>query len=168
MTKDGLKKFIIIVGATYPQAATLNTPEAVAVWLELLADIPDEVAMQVLKEWCGCNKWPPTIADIRDGAVKVVHGELPDWGDAWESVLNAVRKYGRYNEHEALATLDEVTKNAVENIGFVHICNAEEDELSYLKHDFENLYKIKADRKKRELQTPTMIAGATLKTLKGE
>ena len=154
MTAEGFAKFATIIKATYSRETILNTPEAMAVWMELLEDIPDDVAMAVLKNWCADNKWSPAISDIREGAVKMVHGEVADWGSAWETVLKAVSKYGRYQEAEAMASLDDLTRECVENIGFKYICNCEEDDVGYLKKDFEKLYTLKAERKRRALQVP--------------
>ena len=160
MTAEGFAKFATIIKATYSKETILNTPEAMAVWMELLEDIPDDVALKVLKAWCAENKWSPAISDIREGAVKIVHGDMPDWGSAWETVLQAIRKYGRYQEAEAMASLDELTRECVQNIGFKYICNAEEEDIGYMKKDFENLYTIKSARLKSRLQTPVMIGNA--------
>lgn len=154
MTAEGFAKFATIIKATYSRETILNTPEAMAVWMELLEDIPDDVAMAVLKAWCAENKWSPAISDIREGAVKIVHGTAPDWGSAWGTVLKAISKYGRYQEDEAMASLDELTRECVENIGFKYICNAEETEIGFYKKDFEKLYMLKAERKRRALQVP--------------
>ena len=157
MTAEGFAKFATIIKATYSKETILNTPEAMAVWMELLEDIPDDVALMVLKGWCADNKWSPAISDIREGAVKIVHGEVPDWGRAWETVLKAIRKYGRYQEADALASLDELTKECVENLGFKYICNAEEEDIGYMKKDFEKLYTLKSERKRKQLQSPIGI-----------
>lgn len=157
MTRDTFKTFAGIIRDTYPKENILQTPAAMEVWYELLSDLPDEVAMTVLKNWIAENKWSPAISDIREGAVKMVHGEVADWGSAWETVLKAVSKYGRYQEAEAMASLDDLTRECVENIGFKYICNCEEDDVGYLKKDFEKLYTLKAERKRRALQTPVMI-----------
>lgn len=160
MTTEGFAKFATIIKATYSRENILNTPESMAVWMELLEDIPDDVAMTVLKRWCSENKWSPAISDIREGAVKIVHGDAPDWGSAWETVTKAVSKYGRYQEADAMASLDELTRECVENIGFKYICNAEEEDIGYLKKDFEKLYTLKSERKRKQLQTPVMIGNA--------
>ena len=154
MTRESFKTFAEIIRETYPKETILNTSSAMEIWYEFLSDIPDEVAMAVLKNWISDNKWSPAISDIREGAVKIVHGEVPDWGRAWETVLKAIRKYGRYQEADALASLDELTRECVENIGFKYICNAEEEDIGYMKKDFEKLYTLKAERKRRALQVP--------------
>ena len=157
MTTEGMKQFTKIVKTMYPRENLLDTPEAVAIWMRFLEDVPDNIGLAVLHEWIAHNKWSPAISDIREGAVNLVHGEASDWGDAWQTVLKAVSKFGRYQEAEALASLDETTRACVENIGWKTICNGEEDEIGFLKRDFEILYKGKTARKKRELQSPVMI-----------
>ena len=39
------------------------------------------------------NKFPPTIADIREYAVSVQTGEKRLWSDGWEEVLKAIRRF---------------------------------------------------------------------------
>lgn len=157
MTIEGMEQFAKIVKTTYPRETLLDTAEAFEIWLRFLEDVPDEVGLAVLAEWIAHNKWSPSISDIREGAVGKVHGEIPDWGQAWGTVIKAVGKYGRYQEPEALNSMDELTRACVESIGWKYICNAEEEDIGYLKRDFEVLYKGRAERKKRELQGNVQI-----------
>jgi hypothetical protein len=40
---------------------------AILAWAELLEDINGDKAMAIVKSWAKSNKYPPTIADIREG-----------------------------------------------------------------------------------------------------
>lgn len=165
MTKEGFMQFTAIAKATYSKENILNTPEALTVWMELLGDIGDEVALAALKVWINNNKWSPSISEIRETAYHLTHEKTSDWGEAWESVLKSIRKYGQYNEPKALETLDELTREVVNNLGFRNICITEEDQLGYLKRDFEKLYTLKAERKKREVLTG--IAANSMNMIEG-
>lgn len=71
------------------------------------------------------NKFPPTIADIREGVTKIKY-PTPDNGEQkWLEVLEAIKKYGYYNEGKALESLDPITKQAVKTIGYKTICMSE-------------------------------------------
>lgn len=160
MTVDGFKKFRRIICATYTRENALADADAVEIWMEMLADIPDDVAMEALKRWIVSQKWSPAISDIREYAVQAVRGEVRDWGDAWESVIKAVGSYGMMREKEALASMDELTRDCVRNIGFRQICMCQMDELGYYKKDFESLYKTKLSRQYEKMKKVGGIAMA--------
>jgi hypothetical protein len=157
MTVEGMEQFAKVVKTTYPREKLLDTAEAFEIWMRFLEDIPDEVGMAVLAEWIAHNRWSPSIADIREGAVNKIHGDVPDWGEAWQTVIKAVGRFGRYQEPDALNSLDDITRACVENIGWQSICNGEEADIGFIKRDFEMLYKGKTERKKREMQGTIMI-----------
>lgn len=157
MTKDTFKKFTAIIAETYPKDGILTNATQLEIWFELLADIPDELAMKALKEWIIREKWAPHISDIREYAARHTMGEVPDWGKAWETVLKAVGSYGSYNEPEAMASLDEITREVVKNLSFRSICLAEEDRLDFIKSQFKDLYNRKVERQLRSIQTPPSL-----------
>lgn len=47
----------------YPQVQLNN--DIANLWIEMLSDIPQSVALENLKHHIKTSKWPPTIADIR-------------------------------------------------------------------------------------------------------
>ena len=157
MNKETFKNFAAIISETYPKDNILASPTQFEIWYELLADIPDELAMKALKDWVVREKWPPHISDIREYAAKAILGEVPDWGKAWETVIKAVGSYGSYNEPEAMASLDEITRECVKNLGFRSICLAEEDRIDFIKSQFKDLYNRKVERQLRNIQTPSHL-----------
>jgi hypothetical protein len=55
----------------------------------------------------------------------MLNGEQLTWGEAWEKALDAVRRYGSYNQQAALESLDPITRRCVENIGYRDLCMSE-------------------------------------------
>lgn len=69
MTKQ---EFMQIAGALktyYPKDSLLPNEQAVALWYDLLKDLEYRETVAAIKKWVMNNKWPPTIAEIRE-AVK--------------------------------------------------------------------------------------------------
>lgn len=157
MTKEIFKHFAEIVRENYPKEQILTNPTQIEIWFELLSDIPDELCMKALKEWIASNKWPPHISDIREYAARHALGEVSDWGTAWATVEKAISRFGYYNEPEAMASLDELTREVVKNLGFRAICMAEEDRKDFIKAQFKDLYNRKVERNLHNLQTPAHL-----------
>jgi hypothetical protein len=71
-------------------------------------------------------------------------------GDKLTGGAGAIRKYGMYNIGPALASLDPLTRQAVEQVGFREICLSEN--ISVERANFRMVYENLAERKKTEQQ----------------
>jgi hypothetical protein len=94
-------------------------------WHIAMKDHDFKVVLLASEKYILTNKFPPTIADIREEVTKIIHPTIDDGEQKWLEVLEAVKKYGSYNEPEALRSLDEVTRQAVKTIGYRTICVSE-------------------------------------------
>lgn len=151
MEKKEFAMFAAALKTYYPrETALLPNQQAMELWFRQLQDIPYQVAEAALNKWVATNKWSPSIADIREAAASVQHGDVPDWGDAWEVVLRCISKFGSYRESEALAFMDEMTRTAVKRIGFRNICMSEN--ITADRANFRMIYEQLAERKKKEQQ----------------
>ena len=147
------KEFGILAAAIrtyYPKEQILPNQQAMELWFRELQDIPFQVAEATLRQWVATNKWSPTIADIREGAATVQHGTIKDWGEAWEEVLTAVRKYGLYNQEKALNSLEPMTRTAAERTGFRNICLSEN--IGMERANFRMIYESLMEREKTNQQ----------------
>jgi hypothetical protein len=126
-------------------------------WFRELEDIPYQLADVILAKWVAQNKWSPSIADIREQAVEIQQGAIPDWGEGWNDVLRAIRRHGMYDIPGAMASLSGITKQCVERMGFRNICMTEN--IATERANFRMLYEQLAERQKKEAQLPTALAG---------
>ena len=160
--------FAMAVRTYYPKENILPNQQAMELWYRELQDIPYQVAEAGLRKWVSTNKWSPSIAEIREMATTVQHGNIPDWGDGWEQVLKAIRHFGMYREAEAIASLDDVTRQCVERLGFRNICLSEN--IAADRANFRMMYETAANKKKQDMQLPValvnMIAGIQNEQLK--
>lgn len=156
MTK---KEFALLASALktfYPREQLLPNTQAMELWFNMLGDIPYQVAEAALQKWVATNKFSPTIADFRELSTSIQHGDLPDWGDAWQNVREAVQRYGWYRQEEAMASLDDLTRECVRRIGFERICHSEEPALE--RANFRMVYETMVQRRKTQEQLPTGLA----------
>ena len=118
MTKEEFKILCKGMKAVYTQPSFLPDADAFNIWFTLLQDLEYMVAQAAVQKYMLTQKFPPTIADIREYATNVKTGEKPLWSDGWDEVLRAIRKYGSYQEVEALESMSEITRTAVRRLGF--------------------------------------------------
>ena len=124
----------------YSRFDPLPNEQAVSLWYDSLKDIPAEVLTAALKAWVVTEKWPPTIADLREKADAIVNGERPDWGIGWEEVQKAIRFYGYMQPEKAMASMSPVTREAVRRIGWQSICESENPET--IRAQFRQVFEI--------------------------
>lgn len=148
------REFAILAAAikTYysKEKDLLPNQAAMELWYKQLRDIPFPVAEAALDKWAQTEKWSPSIAELREVCATVTSGEIPGWGDGWEKVLKAIRTHGMYNISGALNSLDPLTRQAVERVGFREICLSEN--ISVERANFRMVYENLAERKKTEQQ----------------
>lgn len=150
MTKQEFAILAAAIKTYYPKEQILPNQQALELWYRELCDIPYKVAEAALRKWVATNKWSPTIADIREMAASVAVGDVPDWGEGWEQVLTAIRKYGVYRIAEAMDSLDPLTRQCVERLGFRNICMSEN--INTDRANFRMIYEELAARKKKDQQ----------------
>ena len=160
------KEFSFIAAALrtyYPRYNMLPNPEAIDLWYQELKDIPYDLAASALRKWTNTEKWPPSIAEIRSMAGTIVNGPAADWGDGWQEVKAAIRRYGWCREKEALASLSPAARTAAARIGWMDICCSEN--LEALRAQFRQVFQTEADRERTDAliapEVKTMISGIT-------
>lgn len=152
MNKQEFSSWAKALRTYYPREQLLPNEAAMELWYQALKDIPMQVAEATLRKWVATNKWSPTIAEIRENAVDVKHGEALDWSDAWERVQHAIRRYGNYRAAEAMASLDPITRATVKRLGFYNLC-VSENPMSDRKQ-FRDTFEVMAKREQMRMQLP--------------
>lgn len=152
MDKREFATFAAALKTYYPRENLLPNPQAMELWYRQLQDIPCQLAEMALNKWVATNKWPPSIAEIREQASAIKNGEKQLWSDGWEEVLRAISKYGRYRETEALQSMSELTRKAVKRLGFKSICISEN--IMADRANFRMIFEQLSDRESTAQQLP--------------
>lgn len=148
--------------AVYTQESFLPDADAFNIWFALLGDLEYPVLNAAIQKYMLTNKFPPTIADLREIATTIAAGELQEWGEGWEKVLNAIRYFGYYRETEALATMDEITQTCVKRLGWRNLCMSDNNNMD--RANFRMIYEQLAERTKKENALPVSLSN-TIKQL---
>lgn len=152
MTENEFKTIFGIIVASYDSFKA--DKYKMAIWYAELKDIPYKVLESCVRTWVSTNKWAPTIADLRETALKMSKGE-DDWGKGWEEVLKAIRKFGYTRPEEAYASMSEITEKAARRIGFVNICMSEN--IAADRANFRDIYNLLSERKKKDDLIPSDV-----------
>lgn len=166
MERQEFATFAAALRTYYPKEQLLPNQQAMELWFRELQDIPYQVAETALRKWVATNKWSPSIAEIREAVTGITKERIPDWSEAWETVLNAVRTYGSYQPVEAMASLDERTRACVKRIGFRNICMSEN--ISVERANFRRIYEATAERDAHEMVLPAPVKQAIAEIMGSE
>lgn len=155
MEREQFKVLCKGMKAVYTQETFLPDADAFNIWFALLGDMDYAVLNAAIQKYMVTNKFPPTIADLREIATTICAGDLPDWGEGWEKVLNAIRYFGFYRETEALQTMDELTRTCVKRLGWRNLCMSENNNLD--RANFRMIYEQLQERTKKEQILPLSL-----------
>lgn len=155
MNKKEFSIFASALRTYYPKEKLLPNEQAMELWYNQLKDIPYNVVSATLEKWVAIEKWSPSIADLRKTAVEIVNGTTYDWGEGWGQVEKAIRKYGMYNEAEAMESMDDITRQTVKRLGFINICTS--DNYQADRANFRMIYEQLAEKKEKDSQVPTRL-----------
>jgi len=129
MTQKETAYLLSILRAAYPRFYFDVSPDdlkiSVDTWAVMLSDTSLDVATVALQRLIATNKFPPTIAEMRESISAVIHPTMPDSGDAWGEVITAISHYGYYRQEEALASMREPVRLAVKRMGWRELCMSE-------------------------------------------
>lgn len=126
---DGLTTYeqfkVLVKGlkSAYTNPSFLPDGAAIKVWYAFLKDLPYETLEQGIYRYILTNKFPPSIAEIREACTTDPYAI--DWSGAWEQVQYVISRYGYYREAEAMEHLDEPTRRCVKRLGFQNLCVSE-------------------------------------------
>lgn len=107
MTVDEFGQLAAAIKTYFPRDNMLPTNKAMDLWFDMLQDLTYESAYAALKKHVASSRFPPTIADIREGATDfTVPNELNEM-EAWSLVYKAIcnSTYNSVSEFEKLPPL---------------------------------------------------------------
>ncbi len=150
MDKKEFSTLAMAIRTYYPKENILPNQQAMELWYRELQDIPANVAEAALRKWVATNKWSPSIAELREAAAEVRHGEVPDWGEGWKQVLNAIRVYGRERPKSAIASMHPIAGEVAERMGWWNLCVSTNQDAD--RANFRMMYESLAEREQARQQ----------------
>lgn len=115
------------------------------VWADALRDLDPRAVDRAVDQLVATADRMPTPAAVRRLVLREVRGDVLTAFEAWEGVLDAVRRHGR----TAAPDLPELTMRALAAVGgFVAVCNSELPDA--IRAHFLRAYEALAERAERE------------------
>lgn len=134
-----------------------------AVYYDLLGDLPAEAVKLAAQRALLESRYPviPPVGTLRALATEILRDsqgeqELP-WPDAWRRALAAVATYGLARPRDALASLPDAVRDAVEAIGWQSLCDADPADLGTLRAQFRDAYGVLREREERARLLPPRL-----------
>lgn len=129
---------------------------AIRAFVSGIEDLEYEPTCVAVDRWRKTRRERPTIADIREEALKTV-GQAPlDVDEAFDVVMGWVRRIGRYGKTPSEPA---AVARTVERMGWTTICNSDSPEA--LRAQFERFYRAEAGRERSDA-----LAGTGLQPLR--
>jgi hypothetical protein len=147
MTFDEWRILVKGLKSVYTSDRFLPDADAIKLWFKLLQDLEYTAVNAAAQKYILTNKFPPTVADIRESATELQHGKCPDWGEAWEETCKAIKRFGFYRPKEALESLRPLTRETVNWLGFSNLCMSENPTAD--RANFRTCYEIVAKREQQ-------------------
>lgn len=157
MTRDDVIRVLQTIIVMYPSSKVNADPLTVAMWHEMLEDLPADVVSMAMKRMCATLKYPPSVADIREAVKDAVQDAagIPIAGEAWARVSKAMSRWGYHRPEQARADLGEDIWRAVEMVGgWCEVCMGER---AVLSAQFERRYNAMIEQRSKLLQIPASV-----------
>ena len=162
-----------LLSINYPaQAAKLNAADMqaqLALWVQLLGDLPGEVLKAAALQHMASSQWFPAVAELRQQAGAIVAPAAQTAIEAWGTVTAAMAsaRYYRYADgfHEFPVFDDPITQKVVNAMGWGNLCGSEDataDRARFLQG-----YEAVAKRMQDDRQTLPVVRDLTARLSMG-
>lgn len=154
MTRDETKTILATMSAVYPiNLMPPVTEMTVNVWFQLLQDVPFKLASAAVAAWLQTEKYPPTIASIREMVTRQPQSLTAE--QAWTAVQLAVKDFGHTEKDRAQQTLGDLWR--LVGADWTYYCTLPVDQISNEKARFIRMYTNDAKREQNIAQIAAPI-----------
>jgi len=152
-------RIVAVICTSYPQQASKLDREAklgmASTFALMLDDIPYDRANAALRVLIQTRTWMPSVADIRSTVAELERGPVRAGGDAWGSVIAAIRAQGAYRTPGTdFVFHDPLVARCVEALGWQNLCSSEMAASD--RKQFVDLYDRLADQRRRQTVAPSL------------
>lgn len=134
----------------------------------MLNDIPPEIQFQAVKNVIKTAKFLPTIAEIREEAIRIARGSMnvtkniPE--QEWEIVYRAIGAVGPYRKPRFGNTVTALTVKAM---GWQGMCSAEEKMIPTLRSQFIKTWNMISSKERAKRRTTRTLGENKVKNITG-
>lgn len=166
MTEKETIQVVTLIVMSYPSSEKFKDETSlkgmVAVWKNIFKDDNAQLVEMAVQKHIAVNKWPPSIAEIREQMVNLTRPDIVPPDVAWTAVsdlLHAKDEFGHFNVYDVLP---EPVARVVETIGWSNLYNlhcgsrrGNKDGMDRVA--FMDLYKPAYEREREQAMLPERI-----------
>lgn len=124
MTKADAARLVAIVVTAYPNFDKFKDAKAIEatvnLWAMMFEQDESGIVALAVKKHIATNKWPPSVAEVREIMLEIQHPELIEPDKAWLAVSDLMYSAGQFNHGDLSHQLPPLVARAVE-IGRAHV-----------------------------------------------
>lgn len=164
MNQEETVKLLTIIQRCYPNHFKEFDADAFKIqctmWQRVFADCTFAECFTAFEMWFASEQFPPMPVNLNQIVKKMRNPNAfitPEV--AWETVSNAVRRFGWINQQKAFATFSESTKRAVQNIGgWQKICETPlGQQWDFMRKNFMDAYQDFEGDNQEQVLLPTKV-----------
>lgn len=158
MNRTEFIKIAEVIKTFYPREGLLPTMESMDLWFEDLKDLDFAAVTIAVKKYALTNRFPPTVADIREYAVGITESDQANEIHAWNLVYKALRNSINHADEE-FARLPPAVQRAVHSPGQLREWAMMDINTvnSVVSSNFMRTYKVEAARENTERNMPKSL-----------
>lgn len=166
MTRADAAKLIGIVIMAYPNYDKFkdenNVKATVDLWAMMFKEDNAGIVGLATKKHIATNKWPPSVAEIRELMLEIQAPDLIPPDRAWLAVSDYMDAHGEYGGNEGLQTLPPLIARVIESIEYHNLYDLQcgsfrSNKPGMAKVTFMSLYEPMYEREKKRAMTPIDI-----------
>lgn len=172
MERDQFKTLVKGMKAVYSDPKFIADKDAFDVWYSLLQDLDYDISSLAIQKYMMSNRFPPTIADIREHYNSFTTTQELNEMEAWSIVSKAIRNsvYHSVDEYSKLPTLVQRAVGQHEQLRIWAL--DEEYNESVVSSNFMRSYRMEIAREREISKMPksisTMIENANVGSYKAQ
>lgn len=168
MEREQFKVLVKGMKAVYTEPKFIPDADAFNVWYSLLKDLDYDVANAAVQKYMLINKFPPTIADVREQSLSLISKQEMNETEAWSLVSRALRRGNYYAEEEYDKLPREIQKAVGSPDNLRNWAKADEQSVeTVIQSNFMRAYRTELSRgreyKKLPFEMKQLIAGTERK-----
>lgn len=151
---------------TYKNLTKNDANNMILLYQSIFAEENAEAVKLAVKAHIATSKWSPTVADIRE----LIHASVQITADAaWGQIMTAIKKFGQYQECEAIASMSADVATVCKRLGYKTLCQSNSqmaDRAHFLKiWEQYSSKKLKQEMLPKQIAKNIKLLTAEIKTL---
>jgi hypothetical protein len=162
MTRLEVAKLVAVLRAAYPTARGDDSTSSA--YETMLADLDHPTAYVAVERLIATSKFMPSVAEIREAYMDLMHGDRRAGGEAWGECLAAISRWGAYRSPGVDFTFrDPLVARVVAALGWTNLCGSENQVADRAR--FVELYDRLAVGARKSIATESLPGATRLREL---